>query len=399
MNKRILMVRKIFSAINGFLLMNLLMFWFVYAMLQMTVKPVYFAFLIWLAVANFFVKEISENSILPLIYNVVMSGIVYYSLHIWGVRIMFWVFIAWMLVEDVSQITKGFTKQADIEVRWGGFVLTLVVFLFGVNIGNQTLRGVSFITLIVMLLVFFIEKYFDGLYLYLEQSRSFKGVPLKNALEVNSVMVAVVIAVLLFGIFVGTILPLDKLISLIWGVVWKGITFVFGIMMFIGKWFATLFSGGTVSEIDSPMVGTGDPEPIPKLAGDAAEKFLQLVVTLVLTWAFARLAVSVAKKLVLKNRETPEHVEISVIKSVQKEKIRQSKNKYKDRSPRGRARALYKSTVLSKLDCDAIKKSDTCKDIVAMLDDDISEISKIYEDIRYGEAEVSREMLEKMHHK
>lgn len=399
MNKSILLARKIAATVNSFLIMNLLMFWVCIAMLQIEVKPVYFIFLLWLAVANFVVKEVSASSLVPTIYGLIMSVAVYYTLHIWGVRVMFWTFIIAMVIDDISQMLKGFNKLADVEVRWPGFALTFIMFLFGLNVGSDKLKWVSFVTLVLMLFLFFVEKYLDGLHMYLEQSRSFKGVPLKNVLKTNSIMVAVVVIVLMFGILIGTLLPLNIVIEFVWGIIWKGISYIFSVIFFIGKWISMLFSGGDTKSIEVAVLNGGTPDPLPKGVGDALERFLGLVVTLALTWIFARIALSVAKKLIVKKREDVEHVEISVIKNITKEKVERPKKTKKDRSALGRFRKLYKSIVLENVDAQNLNDADTCKDILGKSNKDLSEVTNLYESVRYGEVDVDGDILDKMRQK
>ena len=101
------------------------------------------------------------------------------------------------------------------ELPWPSFLLCLIVYLVSGHLGVQGLRIYAYVTALILLFLYLALVYTDGMENYLDATSHVSGIPIRQILSVNTIMVGAIILCLTLGLVLGEVFDFRRVIALI----------------------------------------------------------------------------------------------------------------------------------------------------------------------------------------
>lgn len=305
----------------------------------------------------------------------------------------------YLLSASVKSTWKNKVKQAD-DLPWPSFLLCLIVYLVSGHLGEHGLRIYAYVTALILLFLYLAQLYTDGMENYLDATSHVSGIPIRQILSVNTIMVGAIILCLTLGLVLGEVFDFRRVIVLI-GQAILAVVRVFAMLVgiffhFVSFWFR---SGETETD-EHQQFDDGDVPTQLRSVGQTLEPVLYVGLICLGLFITYKVLVRFVRFLMSRRNISTDQVELVVVKKKKAEQRTRTGEKQRLLSRRQRARRCYKDCIERYRYDIALEQSKTGREIEAELSEqslaDVTELTRCYEDIRYGDAEVDRAMLQKM---
>lgn len=369
-----------------------------------TEKPSYWfvAVLFFLLVASYLIRKFSAKYLYMFFLHLVLVVVVLLLPFTMACRAMLVLEVLFLLENSYSYGYRKGTLKSMEDAPWPSFVICfLIYFVGGVYSHSATLTIASYLVGIIMLILYLVMIYLEGLQDYLRSTRDVSGVPIKNIIGTNTIMVGAILSCLGLALILGRIFDFGSIFKILG----SGIIAVLKLFaMVLSTWFgfvaALLKSGGANP---APPTGMGDVETVGQLhrVGQALEVLLELAVAVAGVFILYKLGERYIKRLLVKRNFADDTIEVAEsIKEKKQERVVKTFFHSLRLSPEEKARKLYKQRIERHKYDIRLLQDKTCREIreeLKMKDlDDVSIITECYEDIRYGGRTADKEMLRKM---
>lgn len=400
MTRKIVLVRKLIDLIFGCLFSWLFVMFSTIVLFKGEPKAFFVPCVIWIYVTAYIIRELAKTAITILFAHAAFL-VPFYFLNIESRFIIIFAIISFVLFcEGYNYIRAGKILKPVGEVPWYIFLFCFIFFLYGAYMNNEQLKNASYMVVVLLLIAYLINLYVDGLGKYLGTAKNVSGIPLKNIAKTNSLIVGlimlflvIVIAVVnshdwqnLVDIIVNGLVSVIKLIGF-------GILFVFNIL----KMFFTRMSAGQINDM------IGEEMQVNNYAehGQAIFALLKFLFVAAMALFLLMLLIKFVCRLFIRYNRLSDIVEDAPVKK--KEKISTEKRKGIFSalfSPEERVRRMYRTHILEYRYDIKLKETKTCRDICRDIynetGDDLSELTEIYSEIRYGEKKADRNVIKKI---
>ena len=300
---------------------------------------------------------------------------------------------------SVKSTWKNAGKQMD-ELPWPSFLLCLIVYLVSGYLHEQSLRIYAYVTALLLLFLYLALVYTDGMERYLDATSHVSGIPIRQILSVNTIMVGAIILCLTLGLVLGEVFDFRKVIALVGQAI---LAVVRVIAMGIGLFYHYIsfwFRGGEAETSEHQQFDDGDVPAGLQSVGQTLEPVLYVGLICLGLFIAYKVLVRFVRFLMSRRNISNDQVELVVVKKKKEEQRTRTEEKRWLLSRRQRARRYYKDCIERYRYDITLEQSKTGREIEAELHEqslaDVSELTRCYEDIRYGDAEVDRTMLQKM---
>lgn len=300
---------------------------------------------------------------------------------------------------SVKSTWKNAGKQMD-ELPWPSFLLCLIVYLVSGYLHEQSLRIYAYVTALLLLFLYLALVYTDGMERYLDATSHVSGIPIRQILSVNTIMVGAIILCLTLGLVLGEVFDFRKVIALVGQAI---LAVVRVIAMGIGLFYHYIsfwFRGGEAETSEHQQFDDGDVPAGLQSVGQTLEPVLYVGLICLGLFIAYKVLVRFVRFLMSRRNISNDQVELVVVKKKKEEQRTRAEEKRWLLSRRQRARRYYKDCIERYRYDITLEQSKTGREIEAELHEqslaDVSELTRCYEDIRYGDAEVDRTMLQKM---
>lgn len=353
-----------------------------------------------LFVLSFGIREWVPANLLILLFHLLIIGGIYILPFYMGLRILLIAIQLYLTISALVYSCRGAVIKPLTEIPWPSFLTCTVVYILGIATHVPALITRAYIITILLLVIYYIMLYVEGLTQYIDAEKNVSGLPLKRMLHTNTSIVGIIIFILLSGLFLGHIFGSDELTDAIADAIhWFFRTmFHYFILLleFIGK-FLTQYLG--LEELKPDFVG-GEPELTTGwgLIVELVLSFVFLAVFSILLYHWMRKLI----QLLLKPRSYEEDVieEAEKEKILIKEKSKGRKYRYHPLTLMEKARRLYRQRVLSYREEIKLAQNTTCRDIEKEVEEkkqvDIHELTELYAGLRYGGQEADKAVIKKM---
>ncbi len=350
-------------------------------------------------VVSYIVREKVASYIGILLLHIILTALVFVVDFSGGQRLLL-VCISIHLLSDsmVYAVRRGKLKPID-DIPWPTFLISILIYVFGWVAKEEMLYNTAFFVPIILLFLYYIMIYFEGIKSYVESTRDMAGLPLGNILSINSLIVIFILFFLLAGIIVGGNIDLGKVITWIGNLI-VGVfkIFAFG-LAFIFRLITRLMSSGTKGDkVDSNEEGDfiltheGTAEDITYML------FKIIFVALTLYFVY-RIVRAILVKLSASRRfdtDVVEDAERIILKREESTKKRFFKLRF---SGEEKIRRYYKQRILRDK-YDISLKNKTCREIQVSIaensEKDIEELTDIYASVRYGEVVPDKALVKRV---
>lgn len=305
----------------------------------------------------------------------------------------------YLLGASVKSTWQNKRKQMD-ELPWPSFLLCLIVYLVSDYLSVRGLHIYAYVTALCLLFLYLALVYTDGMENYLDATSHVSGIPIRQILSVNTIMVGAIILCLTLGLVLGEVFDFRRVIALIGQAILavvRVIAMVIGLFYhYISFWFR---SGEAEASEHQEFDDGGVPAGIRSI-GQTLEPVLYVGLICLGVFIAYKLLVRFVRFLMSRRNLSTDQVELVVVKRKKEEQRTRAEEKQRFLSRRQRARRCYKDCIERYRYDIALDQSKTGREIEKELSEqslaDVTELTRCYEDIRYGETEVDRAMLQKM---
>lgn len=309
-------------------------------------------------------------------------------------------------------IISGYTLTKDSDIPWTSFVLLVFASGYAVYLKNMSFLRETFIIGISIYLLYILLMYLINLEDYIRAAKNASKIPFDKMLPMNSVIVLCI-----FTIMTVTVILADKLGmgDALWGFltsVLKIIVMVIRLVTIFVSFISSLFRGGTTGSEDmgEQMMLIEETIEDPSLLDDIVYFLLKLIVLAIAVYAIIRIFRAIYRYLLTRRLKAAGDAIVKLPKpdmsKTKKEKIvKEAQEGYF--TPEQKARRIYKKRI------ETVKKKYTparnhtagdIKELYNQADEqlrpdkahDITELTELYEAVRYGNVHPDPKYLKKM---
>lgn len=294
---------------------------------------------------------------------------------------------------------KGAVIQPITDIPWPSFLVCCLIYILSMASHQSLLMRITYIITILLLLIYYLMLYVEGLAKYMDAAKDVSGLPLKRIVHTNTRIVSIIILILLFGLFMGYMLGTDEITDAVRAVCGTIVQCLFWIIGFL---LSKLREFLGLQDMDLDYID-GEFAPPEQVTGWGVILELLLMAVFIggIVFLFYRLLRRLIK-LLLK----PRSYEGDIIETAEKEKtVIKQKSYERIRLPRPltlteKARRYYRLRIMKYKDDILLNSQRTCRDIENEIRqkaiDDVDEMTELYSEIRYGAGQMDKKMLKKM---
>ncbi len=349
---------------------------------------------------SYIVRNISKRNIYNFIFHVIFGvsicAMMYDTEQLW----LYMALLVYLFLASLEYVGRGRKLKPLDDMPWPTFLMNFICYLFGWYTKNELLMGLAVAVTICLLIIYYIMTYLEGLKIYVESTKDVQGLPLNKVVARNNVIVLTIIAILIVGIYVGLNVDFSTIANVIKNVFMSVLKLVGSLFMLFFLFLESMVKTGEFSG----AVGDGNSaketnEYIDK-AVDSLEIILYAGVFLVSVFFAWKLIKFIIKKLLAKTGHQEDIVEVA--ESVKDNNVTGKKHKFfKGKlTAEDKARKYYKQAIERYKYSIRLSNTKTCRDIQKDIQGeglgDVSELTQVYADIRYGQVIPDKKMLKKM---
>ena len=245
---------------------------------------------------------------------------------------------------SVKSTWKNKRKQMD-ELPWPSFLLCLIVYLVSGHLGVQGLRIYAYVTALILLFLYLALVYTDGMENYLDATSHVSGIPIRQILSVNTIMVGAIILCLTIGLVLGEVFDFRRVIALIGQAILAVVRVIAMVIGLFYHYISFWFRGGEAETSEHQQFDDGDVPSGIRSVGQTLEPVLYVgLICLGLFIAYKVLVRFVRFLMAWRNIST-DQVELVVVKKKKEEQRTHADEKRRFLSRRQRARRCYKDCI------------------------------------------------------
>lgn len=355
------------------------------------------AFTCALFAASYLVREKMPNRLALLLAHAVLGASVFLLPLSMETKGLYCVIPCYLYVSSALTFTNHAYKRTTDDIPWPSFLLCVVVYLVGGYLGEVRLVTISYVGALLLLFLYLALIYIDGIESYLTSTKHVSGIPIRQILSTNTIIVGVIIACLILSLILGQIFDFKNILLLV-GKAFLAVFTVIGRLVglffrFVSGW----FSGSEEQTSEQQDFGDGDAAAQAGSMGEALEPVLYIGLACLLLFLLYKLVGMLVKWLLQKRSFAGDIVE-AVEKKKEKRTEREKRRKFRlFLTAEERARYCYKQCMERYRYAVSLAPTKTGRELALELKQqelaDVDALTEYYEKIRYGDKPVDREML------
>ncbi len=284
------------------------------------------------------------------------------------------------------------------DVPWPTFFASVIFYAYGYATKSSLLKTSAYIIPILLIIIYLLIIYIDGLKGYVEATKNVSGLPINKIASVNSSIVFLIVIMLLTGIMLGSLFGLDDaLYKALRALLYVVSYVVFAIRLLLIILFRPLTkaSDEQIEYEKSTFSGfaSGHADDVAGIL-DIIYKVGAAILVIYILYKAASVIIRffMKKRIVEGDRIEEAYVNKRIVSEKKNKKER--KNVF---SGEQKFRRLYRERILRHQYDIRLTSNKTCMDIRDELYDneldDVSEITESYKAVRYGNKKATKEMF------
>lgn len=310
------------------------------------------------------------------------------------------IFLEIKLMGDAVRFgNRGNREIVTDEFPWYVFVFTFIVYLYGLGADSELLKEAAVIVSIVVIILYYIMKYVDGLADYIDATKDLSGLPLERIYKVNSILVLMVLSAMLIAIIAGGMLDLSEIVRFIGNLIAYVVGLVGYGLKLIFKFVFVLFA---VDKEQNAGVSANSNPPQNDYFKENSSGIVNMIFFVMFICVVAYVFYVVTRKIIKKlmsyrTFETDVVEKIEPTKSVACTKEKIKKDKRRSLKDEDKIREYYRTRILREKNRIDIDYKTTCREISTRIKElelgDVDELTDIYASVRYGNVKPDKDMI------
>ena len=311
------------------------------------------------------------------------------------------IILFYMLPSSYAYASRGATLKPVDEAPWPLFMMCVAADIYGYAVKSDVLMRVSYIVLLILLTDYLLCLYLDGTSGYIRSTKDVNGLPIRKMLQVNAFLIGGIILVIAIFIFLTRNVDfseqlktlLSAVVLVLKSIASALLTFVILIILFFGRLADT-------SGLETMRDNLVTSEDMAKASG-LWDVIIGLLFFVIVGFILFKVLSVLLKFFTKKRRPATDIVEV-VEKNTdtEVEVVDRKESPFVRLSKKERARRIYRERILRYRNHIRLAPNKTCRDIEEELFeqelDDVGPLTDLYEKVRYGDLEVTREVLREM---
>ena len=285
---------------------------------------------------------------------------------------------------SVKSTWKNKRKQMD-ELPWPSFLLCLIVYLVSGHLGVQGLRIYAYVTALILLFLYLALVYTDGMENYLDATSHVSGIPIRQILSVNTIMVGAIILRLTIGLVLGEVFDFRRVIALIGQAILAVVRVIAMVIGLFYHYISFWFRGGEAETSEHQQFDDGDVPSGIRSVGQTLEPVLYVGLICLGLFIAYKVLVRFVRFLMARRNISTDQVELVVVKKKKEEQRTHADERRRFLSRRQRARRCYKDCIERYRYDIALEQSKTGREIETELNE------QSLADVRTSDMETRRE--------
>lgn len=300
-------------------------------------------------------------------------------------------------------VVTGGRLSEPLDIPWPIILLGIVSTVSGLYYDLPDLILYAVILTVLNIFFFLLVLYADGVSQYKNATREIRGLPLKHMLRINSLIIAGIFLLMLLAILLGELLGIPDAIEEFFSAIGSLLKSLFYGFVLLIKWIGSLIGGvdhESVEDAASKLaLQTGDKS----LSSGIIFTILRVLTMILVLYLVLRILGWFLRILVARFHREDKVTVIDSRRPDLRERIRHGgvgERIRKAFSMEERARRIYRKRVEEAAGTITLSGSLTAGDIRDLIREkegkDLSELTRLYEGVRYGGVRVDRAYLQRM---
>lgn len=211
-------------------------------------------------IISYLLREHTSRGVILFLYHLIMLVAVFFLVEPIIIRVFIMITVFAMFLDGFYYIMRGYLLKRMFDVPWGSVVLGIACSGLATYMKNEDLLMIGYIVPIVVIIIFMISLYLEGLEEYIHSSKHVTGAPMKQIVSVNSMMISGIICISFVILFIADLLNLDfvlmKFVQALFFIIKVIIVLIVAIMSFIYAFFGGPGYGVTMSDVRAETEGS-----------------------------------------------------------------------------------------------------------------------------------------------
>lgn len=343
--------------------------------------------------------QIIVLNVIPLISVIIIPGTIY-------VKVVLCLLIVVITFTSSRYLLLEGKMFLASDMPVPAFVVGFVTFLAGDYIKRPDIMSLATYLPIILFMIFLVANYLDGLVGYIRATKDVTGIPINRIIKSNSLIIVCIMIVSLVSLALGDALGLGFALKKMLGAVFSIVKNVLKIIMIVLSFLASLFAGKggiATNNFSTSMMALELQEEAHSDFADivnAIMKVLFLIIVAVVVFSFLIWFV----RMILRKHDHTDKID-DIAELGKKDKKERTRPGFFVRlkeylSMEERARRIYKKRILSFKDDYKLSESLTTGQIrdgiKLKTGKELSELTVLYDKVRYGFIDVDTTYLKKM---
>ena len=351
-------------------------------------------------IISFVVKNTARMRIIALGVHVALGGVMFLLPIDTVSKWMLVVIICYLMFSAMDYIGYGNKPKPLEEPPWACFFIIVIMYLFGIYTKSYIFMNYTYVFALLMLVVYYLITYLEGLKKYVDSSKEVEEIHLKKVISRNNTIVFGIIVLLVVCMVIGYLIDYSKVEAILKAIGGK-ILKLFGSVLMI---FLLLYDNVIKETADRP--DAFNTEAINSMKGhartalDSSMVFLYIACAFIVFIILKKLLTIAVKLLFARNKSQDDIVEEAESISYIAEEKPAKKSIFKRLSDEEKFRNKYKKHIETYKYDIKLSNNRTCRDIADEISQcelgDVSDITEMYAQVRYGKVPVDKPMLRKI---
>lgn len=400
MTHRLVFLKKVFLLIYDLLFTFLTLLFLHNIFLSHRIGYIIFFPTMLIFVLSYIIREKMRNYGFIIFFHIIMFLAIYITSW-WNItKVIFFVIIAILTVLSCKYVYRGKRMTKLNGLPLASFLFCIIYYLFAFFLKKNDFFDDVYIITIIMLFVYMINVYIDGLGGYIDNTRDVTGVPLSQIIKINTIYVGFIV------LFVGVSILFLYFVDIRW--IFTSISGFF-IWIFKVLFYAFLIISAVIKMFLKDEDASGkvnDYIEQMKMQAPANSSMLDTILLMILFTTLLLIVLYKVLKKIIKVILSKGIIGDDLVEKADVS-IPDNKNDNLNRSLFGlrltmeeKARKLYRYRIKRYKNDIRLDDYVTSKEIMASIEEnnlgDVRDISHLYSDIRYGNLTVDKKILKNM---
>lgn len=377
---------------------------YAFCMIFMRQEPsvTYFFWIAGALLLSYLIREFAPNHVLLAGGHILLVGILIVLPGAVWIRAVTGLFDLGYLLPCAIAYAKRGSRLLNMSEPWPPILAGVLIYFASLGLHLDVLANVSYAGVALLLAIYVLIRYVQGLKRYMTQSTEVSERSIRNIAIVNGRTVLILSGIMLLLMGACRFLDLSGLVNVLAAFCVKGIQTLFGAIMVIWVFVLTLLTRGGAAATSLDYQDTLNEYYQNSVKGyDVFTVILRIFLVCLLIILLLRLVWRIMGFLL-----KPRTYAGDVIETVAGEEKKEQKEKtispgfMRKLTDEERARNLYKREVLRYKNEIVLDKRSTCEDIrreiMEQTTGNVDELSAVYEEIRYGTTETDGAVLRRI---